>query len=117
MKAINVLSKAAYAAPLVPSILIGWAVYESASGITLEFLRIAASVAFAVAFEGAGVLAGALKDKRFLAAYIGLGIITLISLEFFDASQLTVGCSGFARCGIGLHRHGRARTGNRRQGR
>lgn len=91
MKAINVLSKAAYAAPLVPSILIGWAVYESANEITVPLFRIAAAVAFAVAFEGAGVLAGALKDRRFLWGYIGLGIATLISLEFFNTSQLTVG--------------------------
>lgn len=90
MNAINVLGKAAYAAPLVPSVLVGWAVFEATEGMPL-YLRVLAAMAFAVAFEGAGVLAGALRDRRFLVAYIGLGVVTLIALEFFDAAQMVVG--------------------------
>lgn len=91
MKAINVLSKAAYAAPLVPSILIGWAVYEAANEITVTLFRVLAAVAFAVAFEGAGVMAGALQNRRFLALYVGLGVVTLVALELFTVPQLVVG--------------------------
>ena len=91
MKAISVLSKAAYAAPLVPSILIGWAVYEAANEITVTMLRVLAAVAFAVAFEGAGVMAGALQNRRFLALYVGLGVVTLVALELFTVPQLVVG--------------------------
>lgn len=89
IKPVDIVEFGTNLAPLAPAIGVGFQVYRGLEGVGIV-LQIIAAVSFVWAFEGTGLRAGRLRDRRWMYAYFLLGATIVLVVELWAAGGMAV---------------------------